>query len=456
MASGSASAHTASENSDLLLVSVRPLWRAALVAVLVIIALAGAWKAAWWFLGNDVARHAFDREGAEAAVAWAPSDPQAHYMQAVITERRAKGFDAVANARAALPFYESAVSLAPNDYRFWMELGRARERAGEIEAALPALRRSVELAPAYALPRWQFGNLLLRAGQIDAAFSELQRAGEANESFRQQVVNLAWRYSKGDVLQVMRLLGDSAAVQSELITYLTGQKRLNEALQVWTNIDADTSAETKSRVAVNLERTLFDARRFRDALRVNQVRASLAAVQPASSRAGFGQIANDGFEAGVPPANRELFGWQLARTPGAEVELDATTRYSGARALRIAFAAPTGIELRALRQTIVVEPGGRYRLSFYVRGEELQSASLPLIEVVDASAEVRFLGASSPMAIGTSDWTRGVVEFTVPADTDGVTLRFARPACPDATCPIFGRAWYDEFNLEKLGGARVN
>src|SRR6185369_3235418 len=75
-----------------------------------------------------------------------------------------------ANLAAAVDEYRQAVEVEPNDYRYWMELGRALEATGDRDNGEKALRRAVELAPSYSNPRWQYGNLLLRAGRIDEAF----------------------------------------------------------------------------------------------------------------------------------------------------------------------------------------------------------------------------------------------------------------------------------------------
>lgn len=449
---------TAGSNTELVFVGARAPWRAALIVLLVLAAVFGSWKAFWWFFGNDVARNAFDREGAEAALRWAPDDPQAYFTRGVITERRSEVFDTEASARTAMPFYEEAARLAPNDYRMWVELGRAQERAGDREAAITAMRRGVELAPHYALARWQFGNLLLRANRIDEAFAELRLAGEADEAYRSQVVQLAWRFYDQEIVSVLRVLGSSAGVQSELMNFLINKGQLDDAMQVWMSMKAD-DVELTAKSGENLEGVLFKAKRFRNALKVHQVRATL----PSSEAGGqsetrfppieLARISNGGFEADVPPAGRDLFGWQVARLPGARIELDANEKQSGARSLRFSFTTMTQIDLRLLRQTIPVEPGTRYRLSFYVRTEDVRSVSLPFVEVADGGNDTRVLAASNPVANGTSDWQRNIIDLVVPAETDGIIVRFARQPCAEVVCPILGRIWYDEFALEKLGGA---
>lgn len=441
-------AHGSSD--DLTFISASAGWRRALLVVLLVPVVTASWTAGRWFVGNAVASNAIDRAGAESAVRWSAGDPQAQYMMAQMAERRAEGFDPIANVRAALGFYERAAQLAPNDFRFWIELGRARERAGDITGATDALRRAAELAPAYASPRWLLGNNLLRAGQVDAAFVELGKAGEADAEYRQQVLALAWRYYEGNTAAVARAMGDTAQARAALVNYLIDRKRLDDARELLSSM-TPAESETKRNAVVRLERALFDQKRFRDALAMNH--AAESNLDGNDAPVEFERIANPGFEAGVPPPGARLFGWQIGQPLQTRVELDANRRHSGARSLRFIFESSNALDLRGIRQFVVVEPNRRYRLRFFVRAEELRSASLPLVEVASAANEGVVLGASKPGEMAANDWREEVIEFIVPDKTDGVIVRLARTPCADVVCPIFGRIWYDDFALERIGAS---
>ena len=432
-------AGTHTPRTDVSIISARKPLTALLVVVLVVSALVVGYKSLWLLLGNEVARNAFDRDGAASALRWSPGDPKAHHTRAVLDERFAEGFDVRENARAVLESYEAATRLSPNDFRYWIDLGRARERAGDADGGIAALRRAAELAPFYALPRWHLGNALMREGRAEEAFEELRRAGEADETYRKQAVNLAWRYFRGDVPIVRRALGDSPAVQADLLTYLMNLKRFDEAIEVWNGMRADGDAATiKDETRATLARALFDNKRFRDAARLSNANAE--------------QIVNRDFETDVLP-NRDLFGWHLAAVAGLRVELDTSIRQGGARALRLTMSAPNGVDLSKLQQTIAVEPGARYRFGVSTRGDGLRSASLPLVEAVDARSGA-VLAASSPVGAEANGWERKILEFTMPPGSDGLTLRVNRQACPDTVCPVFGRVWLDELALERMNGKR--
>jgi tetratricopeptide (TPR) repeat protein len=170
-----------SRADQLKLIDVRaPLPRAALL-VPVLVALLFSWFAVRWYMGHFVAEFAPRMEegqldAANAAMHLAPDDPWTHVAIAGLKKRSLLPDD----LPDAVRHYEEAVRLSPNDYRFWMELGRVREQSDDRAGGEKALRRSVELAPSYAAPRWYLGNLLLRAGRGDEAFAELRRAAEAD------------------------------------------------------------------------------------------------------------------------------------------------------------------------------------------------------------------------------------------------------------------------------------
>src|SRR5688500_14359687 len=148
--------------------------------LLVSLGLLSSWFIVRWHVGNTIAEYFTPderrQEMAEMAVAWAPKDPLPHWRLGSLIQREMPP-DQIGQSVAA---FERAVSLAPNDYRFWMSLGQALEQAGDAEKAEKALREAVRLAPAYAYPRWYLGNLLVRSDRYDEAFKELRQASNEN------------------------------------------------------------------------------------------------------------------------------------------------------------------------------------------------------------------------------------------------------------------------------------
>jgi tetratricopeptide (TPR) repeat protein len=423
---------------QLVLINVRALWRRFLLLVPVALAITGAWHALRWYIGNTMAEFATDLETARVAARLAPDDPQSHYTLAVQTR---KSF-LPGEMAEALRQCEQAASLSPNDYRLWMDLGRMREQAGDAEGGARALRRATELAPHYAMPRWYLGNLLLRQGQYDEAFAELRRAGDADPTLRPQVFNLAWRIYGENVQAVTAAVGDSAPARAQLAEYLVNQKRVDDSIRLWSSLSPDEKRE-QAATGERLMRVLFGAKRFRLVLQVYRDYSGATDVSLAN-------LLNGGFEDEVGAPGASLFGWQVVQVPQTQIRIDPYVHAGGRRSLRIIFNAPSALEFRNVSQFIVVEPNARYQLEYWARTEDLKSASTLVTEVVDAADPSRVLGASAPLPTGTNDWQPVKVEFTTPAQTEGITVRLNRAQCMATVCPIFGKVWYDDFDLKRV------
>ncbi len=158
--------------------------RVGLIAA-IIFAIVFGWLAIRWQLGNMLGELTLPTEqnaedAARLAVNFAPHDPLANWLFA----------NTKASVNASEEGLKKVVKLSPNDFRWWVELGRAQEQAENYEAAEKALNKAVELAPNYTFPHWQFGNYYLRRNQTDQAFAELKKAAENSTIYREQVFSI--------------------------------------------------------------------------------------------------------------------------------------------------------------------------------------------------------------------------------------------------------------------------
>ena len=430
-----------------------PAWRRALLVVPVLVVAAGVWFAARWYLGNELAVWVPSVEGvsraslANAAARLAPDDPQTHFTLARLGERSLLPEELT----AALARYERAVALSPNDYRLWVDLGRARSAAGDAEGAERALRRAVELAPNYTGPRWHLGNLLLRAGRTEEAFAELRRAGDADPAnYRPQVFNMAWGAFGGDAARLRELAGDSAPSRAALADYFVGRGRLDDALALWREFDGANPTEDQIAAGTKLRQKLAEAKRYHDALAVERVLRSPAG---GGGLPEIERVTNGGFEEAVGPAGGDLFAWQVSPVAGAQLNLDAGSPRGGARSLRVLFESPGTLDFKHVSQLVAVRPSSRYRLEYFVRTDGLKAATTLRTIVVDAADQSRALASSDPLpTAATNGWQQVAIEFTTGPRTEAVTVAVRREPCAEAVCPIFGRVWYDDFNLQRAGG----
>ena len=111
---------------------------------------------------------------AELAYDLSPRDPITNWYKANV-ERNTFTQQGLENAVADL---EEAVRYAPEDDRYWIELGRAYEQIENYEKAEKAFLRAAEVAPNYSNVHWQVGNYYLRRGNEPKAFPALRKSAE--------------------------------------------------------------------------------------------------------------------------------------------------------------------------------------------------------------------------------------------------------------------------------------
>lgn len=363
----------------------------------------------------------------EAALRFDRIDPEAHYAHAVQLARLGRQIEAVAE-------FDSAAKLRPQDYFFWQELGRACEEAGDIDAAIKALRQATEVAPSYSRPHWLLGNLLLRANHADEGFKEMRLAVTTDASLFPTLIDLAWVVYGADAALVVRAIQpDSDKQRMAIGAYFITHNQLEEGLKLLKSVGG-ISVEHQRAVMTDLIRQ----HKFVEA---HEMQNQLAAPGDENPR-----IPDPGFES----AGKEetAFGWKIVSRQGIGVALDTSERHSGKQSLRIEYSGNLDPNQPVVSQLILVAPHTRYRLTFMARTENLMSAALPAVSVMDADTQ-RILAQSQPLPSGNVSWNPRWVEFET-TETPAIIVEVRREQCTSQPCPIFGRLWFDDWSIETL------
>jgi hypothetical protein len=406
------------------------------------LAVVSSWFVVRAYVGNTIAEYfqAEDQriEMAQVAVALAPKDPFTHWRLANLIQKE-RPPDQISQSVAE---YEQAVSLSPNDYRLWMDLGAALEQAGEAEKAEKALRQAVKLAPSYSYPRWLLGNLFLRSDRYPEAFAELRMASEGNNEFQSQLFNVAWQLNKGDFESLISAVGNAPTVHAEFSKYLIEHGRFDEGLRLWDTLAEMEKRENRS-TADSIIGSLIQSKRFHDAMEVwNDIAPGI------SYRAQLGHIIDGGFEDDVAHSPGAVFGWQVEPTSQLQIGIDAGQGHSSSRSLRIFFQVRSHLDEIKVSQLVPVQPDTQYDFDCYVKTEKLQSAATPIVSIADAGSSAN-LATSAPATDGSNDWQRIGLSFKTGAKTEAIKIQVDRGSCGEnQICPIFGTVWYDDFNLK--------
>jgi Carbohydrate binding domain/Tetratricopeptide repeat len=395
-----------------------------------------------WYAGNTLAENfASDERDIDVAkfgTTLTPKDPLAHWRFGQIFET-GRPLDGLNDAIAE---YEKAISLSPNDYRFWLALGMAHERAGDPVKGEQAMRKALSLAPSYAVPRWYLGNLLVRSGKYDEAFAELRSASEANAEFVPQLFNLIWAVYGADYDATSKALGNRADLRANFAFYLVNRQKFEEGLKVWSTLTATEKTDNKSS-GDQLVAALIKAGRVYDAMNVwNDI-----APTP-SSRAVVDHIVDGSFEDVSNYGPENAFNWQV-KNRQIQIDIDPAQGHKGGRSLRMVFQVRSQLDSIIATDLVPISPDTQYDFEFYVRSQELQSGATPLIQIITLTDNT-VLAASPEAPNGDKDWQRVALSFKTPPKAEAVMVKITRGSCADTeVCPIFGTLWYDDFSFKR-------
>jgi tetratricopeptide (TPR) repeat protein len=375
----------------------------------------------------------------EAALRYAPADPEAHYMQALLLSETGQQAEALAEM-------DRAIKLRPHDYALWMKLGNLSERADYREMALTAYRQAAQHAPYYARPRWQLGNLLFRMGRREEAFGEIRRAISSDPSLLRTAVDFAWNVLDGDAGAVERALEPQTnEARRTLARFFAGRGEALAAINLFRQAGG-ISAEDRRAL---LDKLLAD-KKFAEAYKAWALTGEQSSGGESPHSMAF--INDAGFETG--DLKDMAFGWQAVRdVHTVRAGLDSNGARSGQKSARIEWNGESDPNLSAISQLILVEPNTNYTLHFAARTEKMVTGGLPIITVTDISGDKESALAQSPaLPQGSSVWTDYAFNFKTGAQTSAVRLGVRRTSCQSETCPAFGHAWFDDFSLQKSNG----
>lgn len=358
----------------------------------------------------------------DQALQIAPADADTHRSRATILNR-------TQNPAEAAKSLAIAASLRYRDDILWIELGNTREELGDADGALAALDQAVRWAPHYAHTHWQRGNLLLRMRRPVDAFNELRLTTTANPAYTPNLIDLAWGISGEDIKtteSILEIKDDTTRLA--LIRYLARKGKGREVRDQIASLSTPPTTEIKNELA----RLLFAAKAYREAFEL----------------AGAGQLLiNGGFEEPIA-FNDVTFGWIIAADQKKRAAIDVSEKFDGAKSLQINFDGAWAPGAPLLSQTIVVDPGKTYRLSFAVRTKDLVTGGPPVILVNDAN-DNQLLGRSENLPTATTPWRTSTLNFTTTTTTQAVIIRLQRNNCDSSPCPIFGTLWLDEFHIDQ-------
>jgi tetratricopeptide (TPR) repeat protein len=335
-----------------------------------------------------------------------------------------------------------AVELSPYDFRNRIIYASVKEAQGDRESAEQSLDEARRLAPNNRNVEWRLANVLLRDRRLSESLPHFREALAGNTSFLPGGLDMVWRASGGEASSVLAITGDEPSAKLTLARFLVNQSRYVEAASVLKGIDRN--AKLSAVETPGVINALVAARQYSTA---RELWLSVTSGEQNNK-----VIWNGGFEYDIR-RNFAQFDWSLSRSDYARASIDASSAHGGSRSIKIELAGrDTTVLDNEVRQLILVHPGARYRVEYWVRVKALVSSEAPRIVVSDAGTG-SWLGASDPFPSGDSDWSRMRFEFEAPPETGGpgvaVYISVKRKPRFSYDDPTTGTIWLDDFSITR-------
>ena len=370
--------------------------------------------------------------------------PNAPELQALLAEvEMAEASDHKASAERAISAATRAVNLSPARYDFHMLLSVARELNGDRTGAEASMRDALARAPNRAELQWRLANLLVRNQKLDESLPFYARAVTSRPALLTQTMNLLFAVSGERLDVVEKGVGETPKARFDLAFFMLRKGKLNEGVAVFKKIPSET------------RKVMDETQPF--------ITGLMLSGQLQLARDLWGELITDNPEEVKPiifngsferDGDRILnqFDWSIGSNQWMRAGIDSSVNHTGKRSLRIDFLGVDTTRIdREIRQQVVVSPGGRYHLECFVKAESFASPEGPRLAVTSLDGSVPY-ALSEPVALGTNDWRKLSLDFSVPAGMPTVLIAVKRTPRFKFDDPSRGSIWMDDFVMTEAGG----
>ncbi len=341
--------------------------------LMVALALAAGWKTTRRLVALEIARLEPSVEGIGVALAWDPENPRLYESRARLRQSRVEDFD-LEGARAD---WERALKLNRHYWLYWLEYGRILEMAGRSQPAQEALTEAIRLSPRNGTYHWALANFFIRGGQLERAIQPMKRALQLEDLYLRPAAQLL--LGLGVPVETLdEIWPERPPAVWFLFDFLVHHWDRGQA--VWG--DAIFRRQWQRLLALQEGVDLSPQHLqpyFRQLVERGFYRRARLDWAELMDRNGAGDTAfregrelawNGGFE--LPPL-QDIFDWQIQPNSAFEVRFARLEGRAGTTGLRIRFTGRENPRFAHLRQRMALDPGRRYRLSFWAQARGLSS-----------------------------------------------------------------------------------
>ncbi len=337
---------------------------------------------------------------------------------------------------AAVVAMRQAVALNPYNASYWLDLAQGDLTSGAQTEYKHAINRALAADPTTPEVAWNAANLMVFQGDIEHALPEYAVVFNHSPRLVPAALSQCWQiFHSTD--KIFPILPRDPFVYLQFLHLLTSAEETDAAAQVWTAL-----------LGMNKKFDFHDGLFYIDYLlgnrKVEQAaeawrQLSLSSPQLASYSQPGNLVVDGTFSENILNAG---FDWHYVQKTGTTVLLDSN-EYYGARANRSISITYTDMnDDPGLYQYVAAKPDTMYRLSAWVKSDDLQAANGPALGAVDAYDNREY--ATTDVTLGTTTWHEVWKDFKSGPETRLITIRILRNP---ANTAMRGRFWIDDVRM---------
>ncbi len=321
----------------------------------------------------------------------------------------------------------------------WLDLAQAYYSAGNIAPIDAAVHKALSVDPTTPDTAWSAANFYLIQGNTAEALRLFAIVLREDTSLAPAALSVCW-HSFHDVKRIQSILPPKPEAYLAFINILSSTGDLDHASQVWSLL-----------MQLKVPFDFHEGLPYIDALlhtgAVGQAHAAWDQLSSVSTLLHAYSEPNNLIT--DPSFSQDIlnsgFDWRYIPRPQITVSLDKSEFHTGNRSLKILYADNGGDA--GIVQYIPVEPKSRYRLSAWVKSNDLETANGPALALQDGSGSTVY--GSTDETSGTTAWHQVHADIETGPETQLLILSILRR--PEET-QIHGTFWVDDLKVELLSG----
>lgn len=391
--------------------------------------------------GSEILADSDDRVRIRKAETLWPENPEAHYRAGLLLTQPLNAPDYAQGVQEM----RLAVSLDPDETKYWKGLAAACELAGDLDCATTAMIRFRQLEPKNPEVLWLTGNFDIRLDRAAAGMRELADVLRMDPEYDQAVLFSLMNCIECSPRSVEDIFVE-AGPKTELryLDYLTLHGEEDAAYRLWRGLVSHAGPGSRPFSFASASPYFGHVMERGRGGEARQIVEDLERMGVVDAPTPDGNLVFNGDFENPRGAGPD---WSIPEIPYASADV-SPGGYHGNSYLRLEFPISRNDNFILAYQLVPVEPRTEYELTAWARSEGVASDSGPRIQIFDPKCQA-CLDVSTDSTTGTTPWRQVRAQFNTGPATDLVRIQIDRAKSRNYPPEIVGSAGFDDIEMHK-------